>query len=83
MRFQNDPYGLRLPVKLDTATNGEYTPLPLEREHHHANRLAHETATDNAQRLGMDRRSFLVSAAGVASTLLGMNEAYADKGERG
>lgn len=83
MKYRHDPYGLRLPVKLDTATNGEYVPMPLEREHHHANRLAHETATENARRLGIDRRAFLVSAAGVAGTLLGMNEAYAYKGERG
>jgi len=73
MKSSNDPYGLRLPVKLDTATNGEYEPMPLEREHHLANRIAQETATENAKRLGIDRRSFLVSAAGVASSLLSMN----------
>jgi uncharacterized protein len=70
-------------VKLDTATNGEYEPMPLDRAHHHANRLAHETATENCKRLGIDRRSFLVSAAGVASSLIAMNEAYGSQGERG
>ena len=29
MRFQHDPEGLRLPIKLDTSTNGEYAPIPL------------------------------------------------------
>jgi hypothetical protein len=33
MRFQNDPGGHRLPVKLDTTSNGEYAPIPLEPVH--------------------------------------------------
>ena len=36
-----------------------------------------EAAGANAKRLGLDRRSFLVSACGAATTLLGMNAAYA------
>ena len=40
MRFQNDPEGVRLPIKLDTATNGEYAPIPLAPAHHHARQLA-------------------------------------------
>ena len=83
MRFQHDPEGSRLPVKLDSTTNGEYPPIPLEPVHLHANRLALEAATENAKRLGQDRRSFLVSACGVATTLLGMNEAFARAGARG
>ena len=80
MRYQHDPYGTRLPIKLDTATNGEFAPIALARVHHHAQQIALEAATRNAQRLGMDRRSFLVSAAGVATTLLAMNDAYARHG---
>ncbi|HUQ28374.1 MAG TPA: amidohydrolase family protein, partial [Usitatibacter sp.] len=83
MRFQNDPDGTRLPVKLDTTTNGEFAPIALERVHHHANHLAHAAAEANAKRLGLDRRSFLVSACGVASTLMAMNAAYAAAGRRG
>ncbi|MBL8516554.1 MAG: amidohydrolase [Betaproteobacteria bacterium] len=79
----HDPYGLRLPIKLDTTSNGEYSPLPLEREHHHANHLGQIAASENAKKLGQDRRSFLVSAAGAASTLLGMNAAYAAAGKTG
>jgi predicted TIM-barrel fold metal-dependent hydrolase len=82
-RFANDPEGTRLPVKLDTATNGEYAPIPLEPVHHEANRLALEAAGANAKRLGLDRRSFLVSACGAATTLLGMNAAAASVGRRG
>ncbi|MFT5140115.1 MAG: hypothetical protein ACI9H8_002040 [Lysobacterales bacterium] len=29
MKYQNDPEGSRLPIKLNTCTNGEYLPQPL------------------------------------------------------
>jgi hypothetical protein len=83
MRFQNDPEGLRLPIKLDTATNGEYAPIPLAPVHHRARQLAFDSATANAKRLGIDRRSFLVSACGAASSLLALNDTYASSGARG
>jgi predicted TIM-barrel fold metal-dependent hydrolase len=83
MKYQNDPEGLRLPVKLDTTTNGEFAPIPLEALHRHANRLALEEATSRSKRLGMNRRRFLVSACGVASTLASLNTAYAAAGRTG
>ena len=83
MRFLNDPDGLRLPIKLDSASNGEYAPIPLAREHHHARWLAFDAATENCKRLGIDRRSFLVSACGAASSLLALNDAYAARGKSG
>ena len=83
MKYRHDPAGSRLPVKLDASSNGEYAPIPLQPVHHHANFLAHETADTNAKRLGLDRRSFLVSACGVAGSLLGMNAAYAEANKVG
>ena len=83
MRFRHDPEGLRLPVKLDTTTNGEFAPVPLAAVHRRANRLALEEATTRARRLGMDRRSFLVSACGVTSTLASFNATYAAAGRTG
>jgi uncharacterized protein len=83
MRYENDPEGTRLPVKLDTATNGEFEPIALDPVHHQAMDIAFAAATENAKRLGQDRRTFLVSACGVATTLLGMNAAYATQGRRG
>jgi uncharacterized protein len=83
MNHRHDPNGRRLPVKLDTTTNGEFAPVPLWSVHHYANRLAHETATVNAKRLGLGRRHFLVSACGAATSLLGMNAAYARAGFTG
>ena len=83
MAFQHDPDGTRLPVKLDSTSNGEFAPIPLAREHHHANQLAHDAASTLAKRLGLGRRAFMVSACGVASSLMSMNQAYAAKGPRG
>lgn len=83
MSHRIDPEGLRLPIKLDTTSNGEFAPVPLEPVHLAANRQALEDATRNARRLGMDRRSFLVSLTGAATTLLAMNRAYAQAGKSG
>src|SRR5215831_522977 len=82
MRYCHDPDGTRLPIKLDTTTNGEFAPIPLEPVHRYARQLALETATTNAKRLGLSRREFLVSACGAATTLLAMNAAYAADNRR-
>src|SRR5205823_7063594 len=83
MRYRNDPYGTRLPIKLDPTTNGEFAPVPLSPVHHHARKLAQDAASKHARRLGLTRRAFLVSACGAASTLLAMNAAYAASGRGG
>ena len=83
MRYRNDPDGTRLPIKLDTSTNGEFAPIPLAPVHHRARTLAFDAANVNSRRLGLARRAFLVSACGAASTLLAMNAAYAAGGRRG
>jgi len=83
MRYRNDPDGTRLPIKLDTSTNGEFAPIPLAPVHHRARTLAFDAANVNSRRLGLARRAFLVSACGAASTLLAMNAAYAASGRRG
>jgi predicted TIM-barrel fold metal-dependent hydrolase len=79
----HDPDGLRLPIKLDSTSNGEFAPIPLGPVHRHARRLAHDLATAHARRVATSRRRFLVSACGAASTLLAMNQAYAAAGMRG
>jgi uncharacterized protein len=83
MRYRNDPDGTRLPIKLDSTTNGEFAPIPLEPVHRRARSLAFDAASDCARRLNISRRAFLVSACGAASTLLAMNAAYAAGGRRG
>lgn len=73
----SNPDDHRLPIKLDTASNGEYPPIALEPVHHHANQLALEDTASCARRLGLPRRKFLVSACGAATSLLAINRAYA------
>ena len=70
-----DPEGLRLPVKLDGTSNGEYVPLPMTAAQRLANRLAQADATENARMLGLSRRRFMVSAMGTASVLTACNSA--------
>jgi uncharacterized protein len=78
-----DPQGQRLPIKLDSTSNGEFTPVPLDKSLRHANALASEWAQSFARRLNRSRRSFLVSACGAASTLLAFNAAHARAGRGG
>ena len=83
MKPVTDPEGTRLPIKLDTTSNGEFVPVPLSPANREANRRAHEAAARNAKRLDVSKRSFLVSACGAASTLLAFNAANAAAGRTG
>lgn len=83
MAKRNDPDGLRLPIKIDTTSNGEFEPIPLSKANEAANRLALEQSTRNARRTNLDRRSFLISSCGAASTLLAFNEVNAQAGKTG
>src|SRR5688572_5679259 len=78
-----DPEGKRLPIKLDSTSNGEFVPVPLSAANRAANRLAHEHASAFSRKLSLTRRSFLVSACGAASTLLAFNAANAAAGKTG
>lgn len=83
MTTRSDPDGLRLPIKLDSTSNGEFEPLPLGAVERHANRLALQQADAQARRLGQPRRAFLTSLCGAASTLLAFNQAQAAAGRLG
>lgn len=78
-----DPEGTRLPIKIDSTSNGEYAPIPLTERNHQGNRLALERATEYARRSGQSRRQFLVSSCGAASTLLAFNQVNAYSGKQG
>ena len=78
-----DPEGTRLPIKVDSTSNGEHFPVPLTTEQILANKHAHERVSEFAKRLGLSRRQFLKSSAGAAATLLAFNEAYAQRGATG
>jgi predicted TIM-barrel fold metal-dependent hydrolase len=78
-----DPHGQRLPIKIDTATNGEYAPRPLPEVNRAANALAKERAGAFAKVLDLSRRNFLVSSCGAAATLLAFDEVHAANGSTG
>lgn len=82
-KYLEDPDGLRLPIKIDTTSNGEFLPVPLSKANRQGNRLALEEATANARRTGQNRRRFLMGSAGAATTLLAMNRANAAAGQTG
>ncbi|MCS6805239.1 MAG: amidohydrolase [Blastocatellia bacterium] len=79
-RFEPEP---RLPLKLDATSNGEYHPVPLHPDVQLVKSLAMEQAETNARRLGWSRRRFLMSACGVATTMLCMNQVFAHRGNTG
>lgn len=83
MTSRNDPEGTRLPIKLDSTSNGEFAPIPLSPRNVLANRTARDNAGHFARRTGLSRRNFLVSSCGAASTLLAFNEVSAAAGKVG
>ncbi len=78
-----DPEGKRLPIKIDSATNAEYCPLPLSPAEQAANRHAHEFIDQAAKAINKNRRAFLKTLAGSAATLLAFNQAFARSGQVG
>lgn len=68
-----DPEGKRLPIRFDGTSNGEFLPFDTPPAQKAANALAHETATENARKLGIGRRAFLASSMGAAATLAACN----------
>ncbi len=81
--YEHDPEGRRLPIKIDSASNGEHAPIPLIPEEVAANRRAHEDADRISRHLGMTRRKFLKSTSGAAATLLAFNQVWSALGARG
>ena len=63
----------RLPVKLDTTTNGEYLPRPHDPRLLHAKEEVLREAGPRARRLGLTRREYLASTAGAAGVFLALN----------
>lgn len=78
-----DPEGLRLPIKVDSTSNGEFTPIPLGRVERLANRAALEAADAAAKRTAQSRRRFLTSTCGAAATLLAFDRVHAAAGHTG
>ena len=73
-RRDNDPSGdVRLPIAVTPGTNGEYIPDAPTRNEIDIARRALSCADDAARYAGVDRRTFLQSAGGVAAVLATLN----------
>jgi hypothetical protein len=83
MPEHREPHPERLPIKLDSTSNGEFEPVPLELAARHACALAREAIDDAARRVGASRRNHLRSLLGAAATLGAFNRAFAAAGQRG
>ena len=70
-------HGPKLPIKLDSTTNGEFAPVPVGSTIEYARALAHDRITGNARRVGQSRRRFMAGVCGAATTLLALNDAFA------
>jgi predicted TIM-barrel fold metal-dependent hydrolase len=71
---------LRLPIKLDSTSNGEFAPIALDAVERAARRHAWETTLAAARRTGQSRRAYLASACGAAATLLAFDQVFAAAG---
>ncbi len=80
---EHDPEGKRLPIKIDSASNGEHAPIPLTPAEIAANRRAHEYVSECGKRLGQSRREFLKSSCGAAAVLLAFNQFWSSLGAQG
>jgi len=61
-----------LPIKLNPCSNGEFAPQPPSEVVREAVRRARRACDENARRIGMDRRQFLLSSMGAATTLIAL-----------
>jgi uncharacterized protein len=64
------------PLPTQVISNEEYLPLPKTPEQARVAALLRETARTNAHWLGMSRRNFLASSAGMAAAFLALNAAF-------
>jgi predicted TIM-barrel fold metal-dependent hydrolase len=64
------------PLPTQVISNEEYLPLPPTLEQRRVAALVHDTARRNARRLGLHRRDFLASSAGLASAFLALNTVF-------
>jgi uncharacterized protein len=64
------------PIPTQVVSNEEYLPLDQTPEQRHVALIVAETARRNARRLGVSRREFMASSAGMASAFLALNTVF-------
>jgi len=83
MALPREPHPERLPIKLDSTSNGEFEPVPLGPVPRHARALAREAIAEGSRHVGASRRSYLQSLLGAAAALAAFNRAFAASRQRG
>lgn len=73
----------RLPIKLDSTSNGEFVPVPLPPATRTARAQAQQAVDAAHRRVALPRRRYLASLLGAAATLAAFDRAFAAAGARG
>jgi predicted TIM-barrel fold metal-dependent hydrolase len=73
-----DEAAFRSPVPTQVVSNGEYMPIPQTSKQRQVEELIKAFADKQARRLGLDRRAFLRTAAGMATAFIAMNQVFGD-----
>lgn len=76
LRRADEADTLGSPVPTQVVSNGEYFPMPQTLAQKRVEALICELAGETAKRLGMSRRRFLASSAGMTAAFIAMNEVY-------
>jgi len=71
-----ETHGFESPVPTQPISNGEFFPLQQSKEQKQVEVLIKEHADSVGKKLGMERRQFLKTAAGMAAAFLAMNKVY-------
>ena len=74
---------LASPIPFLPGSNGEHWPRPPDAQDRRAAELYRRMVDEHARKLGVSRREFLKSAAGTATALVVINQAYGCGGEDG
>jgi uncharacterized protein len=76
LRRADEADALGSPIPTQVVSNGEYFPMPQTLEQKAVETRIAELAGASAKRLGMSRRRFLASSAGMATAFVAMNEVF-------
>ncbi len=68
--------GIDSPVPTQVVSNEEFTPRPQNKHQKQVEHLIDTLGTDNAKKLGMDRRAYMASSMGLATAFLASNMVY-------
>ena len=64
------------PVPTQVVSNGEFNPLPQTEQQRQVEHRIKDIADRMSRRLGIDRRQFLRTSAGMATAFVAMNEVF-------